>query len=140
MLLCCCRLVAQSCLTFFDPMNCMACQAPLDRIPKQVAFPPPVDHVLSALSTLIHRFWVSLRGVWLIASLSYIAPSPQQGYEPWKGWNFSFLVFFVITPKSRLSQLAVISSILVVHLSMTSDCEFSFLFHWSYAFLHPVDN
>lgn len=129
MLLCCCRLVAQSCLTFFDPMNCMACQAPLDRIPKQVAFPPPVDHVLSALSTLIHRFWVSLRGAWLIASLSYIAPSPHKAVNHERVEILVFCVFFVIAPKSRLSQLAVISSILVVHLSMTSDCEFSLLFH-----------
>lgn len=43
-------------------------------------------------------------------------------------WNFSFLVFFHFLP-----QLAVFSSILIVHSSMS--CEFSFLFHRSWCLL-----
>ena len=47
-------------------------------------FPPPVDHVLSELSTMTCLSWVALHG--MVHGFNWVmqAPSPQQGSDPWR--------------------------------------------------------
>ena len=53
------------------------------RILSGMPFSPPIDHVLSEFSTMIHLFWVVLNP-WVIASLSYTSPFVTT-CDPWRG-------------------------------------------------------
>ena len=63
-------------LRLFMPFMGFLRQEYWDRLP----FPSLVDHILSEVSTMTHRFWVAMMA-WLIASLSYISPSTKSLHE-----------------------------------------------------------